>query len=160
MIEQDLRSQLYASFKNRAMMYYHIFDELRQEVGEEKATEIMKRAIHKRGRVIGEQFAKHAPSDLQGLKETFLAGIPDQGRMFDPEVRRCDAGCIEIKFHRCPLKEAWQEAGLNDVEVAKMTEIASSVDHGTFEGAGFTFSTETWKPGREGCCHLAIRAGK
>lgn len=160
MIEQDLRSQLYASFKNRAMMYYHIFDELRKDVGEEKATEIMKRAIYKRGREIGKQFAKHAPSDLQGLKGAFLSGIPDQGKMFDPEVRRCDAGCVEIKFHRCPLKEAWQEAGLNDVDVAKMTEIASSVDYGTFEGAGFTFSAETWKPGGEGCCHLTIKAGK
>lgn len=160
MREQDLRTHLYASFKNRAMMYYHIFDELRKEFGEEKATEIMKRAINKRGREIGKQFAQHAPSNLQGLKDAFLARILDEGRMFDPEVRRCDAGCLEIKFHRCPLKEAWQEAGLDDNEVTKMTEIASSVDHGTFEGAGFTFSAETWKPGGEGCCHLKIGPGK
>ena len=49
MSEQDLRNALYASFKNRAMMYYHIFDELRKEMGEEKAAAIMKRAIYKRG---------------------------------------------------------------------------------------------------------------
>ena len=160
MSEENLRKQLYASFKNRAMMYYHIFDALRTEVGEKKAIEIMKRGIHTRGREIGKQFAKHAPSDLEGLKDSFLGIIPDQGRMFEPEVLRCDAGCVEIKFHRCPLKEAWQEAGLRDDEVAKLAEIASSVDSGTFEGAGFTFSAETWKPGREGCCHLTIRPGK
>jgi predicted ArsR family transcriptional regulator len=160
MAEQDLRKQLYASFKNRALMHYHIFAELRKEIGEERAVEIMKRAINKRGRQIGQQFAKHAPSDLEGLKAAFLDSIPDEGRMFEPEVLRCDAGCVEIKFHRCPLKEAWQEAGLRAEEVAKMTEIASSVDYGTFEGAGFTFSAETWKPGQEGCCHLTIRPGK
>ncbi|MFQ5988675.1 MAG: L-2-amino-thiazoline-4-carboxylic acid hydrolase [Candidatus Methylomirabilales bacterium] len=160
MSEQNLRKQLHASFKNRAMMYYHIFDALRSEVGEEKAVEIMKRGIHKRGREIGKQFAKHGPSDLEGLKDAFLGMIPDEGRLFEPEVLRCDAQCVEIKFHRCPLKEAWQEAGLHDEQIAKLTEIASSVDSGTFEGAGFTFSAETWKPGREGCCHLIIRPGK
>ena len=160
MSEQNLRKQLYASFKNRAMMYYHIFNALRSEVGEEKAAEIMKRGIHTRGREIGKQFAKHAPSDLEALKDSFLGIIPDQGRMFEPEVLRCDTDCVEIKFHRCPLKEAWQEAGLGDDEIAKLTEIASSVDYGTFEGAGFTFSAETWKPGRKGCCHLTIRPGK
>lgn len=160
MTEQDLRNQLYASFKNRALMYFHIFTELRKEIGEERAVEIMKGAIKKRGHLIGQQFAKHAPADLEGLKAAFLGSIPDEGRMFEPEVLRCDAGCVEIKFHRCPLKEAWQEAGLSDEEVAKMAEIASSVDYGTFEGAGFTFSAETWKVGQEGCCHLKIRPGK
>jgi hypothetical protein len=45
MSEEKLREALRAQIKNRAMMYYHIFDEIRREIGEEKATEIMKRAI-------------------------------------------------------------------------------------------------------------------
>lgn len=160
MSEQDLRKQLYGSFKNRAMMYYHIFDELRKEIGEQKATEIMKRAIYKRGLEIGKQFARYGPSDMEGLKDAFVGFVPDEGKMFDPEVQRCDAGGVDIKFHRCPLKEAYEEAGLSDDEIAKMVDIASSVDYGTFEGAGFKFSADTWKPGKEGCCHLHIRPGK
>ncbi|UCF93971.1 MAG: L-2-amino-thiazoline-4-carboxylic acid hydrolase [Desulfobacterales bacterium] len=160
MTEQDLRNQLYAAFKNRALMYYHIFNELRDELGEEKATAVMKRAIYKRGREIGRQFQKYGPADMQGLKDAFVAHVPDEGQMFAPEVQRCDAGGVDIKFHRCPLKEAYQEAGLSDEETAKMVEIAASVDYGTFEGAGFEFSADTWKPGREGCCHLHIRPGK
>ena len=27
------------------------------------------------------------------------------------------------------------------------------------ESAGFTFSADTWQPGRDGCCHLHIRPG-
>jgi hypothetical protein len=45
MSEKKLREALRAQIKNRAMMYYYIFDEIRREIGEEKTTEIMKRAI-------------------------------------------------------------------------------------------------------------------
>jgi hypothetical protein len=160
MSEQDLRNALYGSFKNRAMMYYYIFDEMRKEIGEQKATEIMTRGIYKRGLEIGQQFAAYGPSDMNGLKDAFLAFVPDDGKMFQPELLRCDAGGVDIQFHSCPLKEAWQEAGLSDGEVAKMCEIAARVDNGTFEGAGFRFSADTWSPGGEGCCRLHIRPGK
>lgn len=53
MSEERLRRQLDAQVKNRAMMYYHIFQEMAAEIGEEKATEIMKRAIYRRGLEIG-----------------------------------------------------------------------------------------------------------
>lgn len=160
MSEQDLRNQLYAAFKNRAMMYYHIYNEMKNEVGEQKATDILKRAIYKRGLEVGKQFAKYGPADMEGLKDAFVGNVPDDGKMFEPELQRCDKDGVDIKFHRCPLKEAYQEAGLSEDEIAKMVEIAASVDYGTFEAAGFEFSAETWKPGREGCCQLHIRPGK
>lgn len=160
MPEQDLRKALYASFKNRAMMYYHIFDELRKEIGEEKATAIMKRAIYKRGLETGKQLAKFGPNDLEGLKNAFIGLDPDEGRMFSAEVLRCDAGRVDIEFHRCPLREAWQEAGLSDEDTAKICAIAARVDNGTFEGAGFEFFADTWKPEQGNCCFLHIRPGK
>ena len=124
MPEEDLREQLYASYKNRAMMYYYIFEELRKELGDDKAAEIMKRGIYNRGVEIGKKYASFSPKDLEGLKE------------------------------------AWQEAGLGEQEIARMCDIAAVVDYGTFEGAGFRFSAETWQPGHEGCCLLKIRPGK
>ncbi len=161
MSEEKLREQLYAQMKNRAMMYYYIFNEIREEVGEEKAIEIMKRAIYKRGLEIGKMLAKYAPADLEGLKDAFISRIvPDDGRMFAPDVLRCDSDELEIKLRQCPLKEAYQEAGLSEEEMAKILNIAAQVDYGTFEGAGFEFSAETWRPGREGCCHLHIRPGR
>jgi len=159
--EKQLREHLYAQMKNRAMIYYHIFNEIREEYGEEKATEIMKRAIYKRGLDVSKMLAEYGPADLRGLKDAFLRRIvPDEGRLHEPELRRCDNEALEIKFGRCPLKEAYQEAGLGEEEMAKMLEIAAQIDQGTFEGAGFNFSVETWKPGKQGCCHLHIRPGK
>ena len=61
---------------------------------------------------------------------------------------------------QCPLKEAYQEAGLSEEETAKMLEMAGQVDKGTFEGAGFSFSGETWRPGKEGCWYFHIRSRK
>ena len=137
----------------------HIFRELRDELGEARAGEIMGRAIYARGTEVGRQFARFAPADLAGLRDAFVGGVPDDGRMFAPRVTRCDAAGLDIALMRCPLQDAWREAGLADKDVATLCRIAGRVDNGTFESAGFTFSADTWQPGREGCCHLHIRPG-
>ncbi|UCE31102.1 MAG: L-2-amino-thiazoline-4-carboxylic acid hydrolase [Burkholderiales bacterium] len=157
--EDTLRAQLWASFKNRAMVYYEVYKVLEEEFGAQRAAELLKRAIYRRGCAIGQRFSDLGPGDLAGLEKAFLAFIPDQGRVFEPRVIRSDGEALEIQLGRCPLKEAWLEAGLTDGEVARMCEIAGVVDNGTFEAAGFGFRSETWQPGREGCCHLFISKG-
>ncbi len=67
---------------------------------------------------------------------------------------------LDIKFHACPLRDAWKETGLPEEEVATLCRIAARVDDGTFEAAGFKFHSETYQPGGEGCCRLHIRPGK
>ena len=156
MSNDNLRDELRASFTNRAVLYYRIFEELRKEVGEQQAIAILKRAIYRRGEEVGRQFQKFAPNDLAGLRDAFLAIIPDGGRMFEPHVERCDAEQLAIHLQSCPLKDAWEELGLDDHDKAVMCEIAGEVDRGTFEAAGFSFKPDTWKPGRSGCCHLNI----
>jgi predicted ArsR family transcriptional regulator len=160
MSEQRLREQLYASFRHRAMLYYLIFDELRSVLDEQQAIDILQRAIRRRGEDIGKQYAPYAPDDLAGLRDAFLAVIPDEGRMFSALVERCDEQRLDITLQTCPLRDAWQEAGLSDQDVATMCQIAAAIDEGTFEGAGFRFAADTWKPGCEGCCHLHIRPGR
>jgi hypothetical protein len=160
MKEEQLREELYAAFKNRAMMYHYIFEELRAEVGDLRAEQILKRAVQKRGLEIGKKFAGFGPDDLAGLRDAFVGAVPDGGKMFDPKVIDCDKDHLEIQLRRCPLKDAWQEAGLSGEQVAKLCDIAAAVDTGTFEGAGFSFSATTWSPGKSGCCRLTITPGK
>jgi hypothetical protein len=157
--ENTLRSQLWASFKNRAMVYLEVYRVLEEELGAERAAALLKKAIYRRGCEIGRQFERFGPGDLAGLKEAFLGILPDDGKVFEPEVIACDDSRLEIQLCRCPLKEAWQEAGLDEAQVARMCEIAGVVDNGTFEAAGFRFRSETWQPGRSGCCHLFIEKG-
>ena len=160
MSENALRKELYGSFKNRAMMYRHIYQVLEKEIGEKKAVMILKRGIYNRGLEIGRPFKKFAPADLSGLKDAFFEFIPDDGKMFKPEAQKCDDSGLDIKLRRCPLKEAWQDAGLKERDIARMCDIAAVVDKGTFEGAGFVFSMETWKPDQKGCCLLKIKPTK
>jgi hypothetical protein len=157
---ERLPTELYAAFKNRALMYWHVFAELRRSLGEPQATGLLARAIEARGREIGRQFARYGPADLAGLRDAFVGGVPDGGRMFDPEVQRCDGGALDIKLRRCPLKDAWHEAGVPEADIATLCRIAGRVDNGTFEAAGFEFSADTWQPGHDGCCHLHIRPGR
>lgn len=156
---EGLRAELIASFQNRAAVYRLIFEELSAEIGAERAAEILRRAIYRRGVEVGARFREFAPNDLAGLRDAFLAGIPDEGRLFAPEVVRSDSEELEIQFHRCPLKEYWLQEGMPPEVCEKLCSIAATVDYGTFEGAGFAFEAETWRPGREGCCRLHVRPG-
>lgn len=156
---EELRQQLQDSYKNRALIYYHIYEELVRELGPERAEAILKRAIHRRGQERGQAFRQFAPANLTGLRDAFVGHLPDQGRLFEPEILACDETRLDIKFHRCPLREAWVEAGLSDELVATLCRIAAEVDYGLFQEAGFTFFADTWKPGEEGCCCLHIRPG-
>ncbi len=157
---ERLRSELVAAHRNRAMIYAHIFDVLAERFGPEVAEDVLKEAIYRRGREIGERFRPFAPADMQGLCRAFLDFVPDRGRLFEPDVERCDGSGIDITMRRCPLKEAWLEAGFSPERVETLCRIAGIVDNGTFEAAGFRFSAETWKPGEPGCCHLHIRPGE
>jgi hypothetical protein len=69
---------------------------------------------------IGRPFARYAPADLSGLRDAFVGGVPDGGRMFSRKVERCDAAALDITLQRCPLKEAWQQAGVSDTDVATL----------------------------------------
>lgn len=157
--EEQLRKELYESNANRAAIYALIYDELCGEFGAERAEALMKRAIERRGRQKGKKYARFGPDDLAGLKEAFLGGIPDEGRMFQPEILHDDGERLDVKFHACPLKSAWQDLGLPEEKVATLCRIAARVDNGTFEEAGFRFEADTYQPGGDGCCRLHIRKG-
>jgi len=160
MSEETLRHDLVKAIKARALFYYAFYKEFSAELGAEKTVEIMKRAIYKRGLEIGQQFKPFGPTDMEALAKAFLDHVPEPRVTFNPVLERCDHAGVDIQLTTCPLKDAWQEAGLSDKEVEIMTDIAGVVDKGTFEGAGFSFQPDTWKPGRRGCCHLHIRPGK
>lgn len=153
-------SFLRGAFAMRAAAYAQMFDVLRERFGTDIALELLSESTRRLGTVMGSRFRHLSPSDLPGLKEAFLGGIPAGETLFQPEVRRCDSGRLEIKFHRCPLKEAWDEAGRNPDDVRLLCQAAGAIDGGLFAAAGFTFKGETWKPGEGGCCLLVVEPGK
>ncbi|HOM18788.1 MAG TPA: L-2-amino-thiazoline-4-carboxylic acid hydrolase [Thermoguttaceae bacterium] len=157
---EQLRKELRDSYTNRAIIYWFLYDELRRALGSEQAEALMGQAIYRRGEQKGKElYRRFAPNDLAKLREAFVGRLPDRGRLFQPELLRADADALDIKFHACPLREAWQEMELSDTDAAALCRIASRVDYGTFQGAGFRFWADAWQPGGEGCCFLHIRPG-
>jgi hypothetical protein len=151
------RAETRASFENRALMYAYIYEELSDELGPERAQELMKRAIHRRGLEIGRKYraAAHA-RDLAEVGAIFCEGSPCGGELFNPGIEQEGDDHIVLSMTSCPLLDAWKEAGLDPQEIDTMCSIAAAVDEGTFEGAGLEleFLDRLGRPGSERCLLL------
>lgn len=154
---EKLSRELDGAFKNRADLYRLFFDELAAEWGEEKAEAIMMRAVEKRGAEVARAaFSRFGPNDAVALGEAFLAASPDDGRMYPTDVERSEHSIL-FKVRRCPLKDAWLEAGVGEKQLATLCRIAGAFDRGLFEASGVEFGNVTWTPGHgSGCCHIHL----
>jgi hypothetical protein len=150
------RAETRASFANRALMYSYIFDEAEKELGTEAATQMMRRAIYRRGLEVGEKYRPAAEAgDLAEVARLFVDGSPAGGTMFTPGVEEADADGrrLVLRMTTCPLADTWREAGYSAEKVDLLCDIAAAVDEGTFAGAGLdlTFLDRQACPGSCKC---------
>lgn len=123
--------------KNRARIYVNVYRELSKEVGTERAAAILKKALYARGREKGLQLArKIATPDLHALARAFMEGSADMDA-FGHQVVEEHTDYVVLRLNRCPLVEAWKEAGLTPEEQTALCDIAYQVDFGKFETAGY-----------------------
>ncbi|MBZ9809588.1 MULTISPECIES: L-2-amino-thiazoline-4-carboxylic acid hydrolase [unclassified Mesorhizobium] len=154
---EKLSRELDSAFRNRADLYRLFLDELTAELGAERAEAIMTRTIEQRGKeVAAAAFAAFGPSDARSIGEAFLSVSPDDGRMYPTDVER-GPDRIAFKVKRCPLKDAWVDAGVGEEKLATLCRIAGAFDRGLFEATGVRFDNVTWTPGHgSGCCHITL----
>jgi len=123
--------------KNRALIYYKIYSRLSAEVGPEQAGRLLGEAIYERGRDKGEQLGKKiGEPDLERLAHAFMEGKNEMDAFGHQVVAVTDTSAL-LRLNRCPLVEAWDEAGLSADEKTTMCDIACQVDFGKFEAAGY-----------------------
>lgn len=152
-LEQS-RAETRASFENRALIYAYIYEELADELGPERATDLMTRAIQRRGLDVSRRYRAAAHSgDLEEVGRIFCEGSPCGGELFEPGVEESGDERIVLRMTACPLVDAWRAAGLDPEDIDHLCQIAAAVDHGTFEGAGLelTFLDRLGAPGSERC---------
>lgn len=153
-----LAAELDAAFKARGRLYWDLYVTLREAHGEAAAERLLSEAIERRGAAAGHALfaGLDAPTPLQ-VAETFLTrASPDWGRLFPHALRQGEDGTVRVLVRRCPLKDAWEEDGRSEAEIALLCRIAGRADHGVFGASGVGFSAETWVPGHTGCCHLTL----
>jgi len=154
---EQLSRELEAAFRNRADLYRLLLHDLTAAFGREEAVRVLTRTIERRGQEVGKTaYAKFGPNDARAVGEAFLAVSPDGGRMYPTEVMHLDQG-IAFQVTRCPLKDAWVEAGVSEGDLATLCRIAGAFDRGLFESTGIRFDNVTWTSGQSGCCYIALR---
>jgi hypothetical protein len=130
-------STLLNEIKNRAKIYVYIYRELSVEIGREKAIGVLKRALYARGKEKGLQLAgKIGEPDLHKLATAFMEGDAEMDA-FGHQIVRELSDSVLLRLNRCPLVEAWNEAGLPSEEQKILCDIAYQVDFGKFEAAGY-----------------------
>ena len=154
---EQLSRELDAAFRNRADLYRLMLDEMTTRFGKEVAEEVLTAVVTKRGQEVAEAaFAQFGPNDALALGEAFLAVSPDGGRMYPADVERAPHR-IQFRVQRCPLKDAWVAAGVDEEKLTTLCRIAGGFDRGLFEATGVRFENVTWSPGHgAGCCHITL----
>jgi hypothetical protein len=153
----DHLNALRDEIKNRAKIYACIYRELSKEVGQEKAVEILKRALYARGQEKGRQLAlKLGEPNLHQLAASFIEGKVEMDA-FGHEIVQEHPDHVVLRLNKCPLVEAWKEAGLSPEEQGRMCDIAYQVDFGKFEAAGYKLSFDCRTA--DGCksCDLRVK---
>jgi len=148
------RDETRAAFANRALIYAAMYEELSDELGPDRAAEVMKRAIYRRGVDVGRRYRPAAATgDLEEVGRIFCDGSPCAGELFEPGVDDLSEERTVLSMHACPLVDAWRAEGLQPDEIDALCAIAAAVDEGTFEGAGLelTFLERLGQPGGTRC---------
>jgi hypothetical protein len=151
---EALRKDVLSATINRGLVYKAILEEMRKELGEERASEIFKRAIRGHGAKMAKLL--DPPRVMAEFEQWLLAMLPDGGAMHQPEVLRCDEEGLDLKFRRCPLKEGWRMLNMSQEEVADMCRHADSFDRGLF-GSVFDYSMDLWSEQPDDSCILHFR---
>ncbi|WP_210489735.1 L-2-amino-thiazoline-4-carboxylic acid hydrolase [Microvirga antarctica] len=151
-----LQRELEDAFQNRAHLYRLMLDELESAYGHDEAVALMSRALERRGREVAAALFKDTPAEPEAVGRRFLSVSPDGGRMY-PHEASVSADAMDIRVHRCPLKDAWRASDLPSERVATLCSLAGAFDKGLFEAAGLQFSNQTWSEERGGgCCWIRL----
>jgi hypothetical protein len=82
---------------------------------------------------------------------------PGGGRLFPHRVSRGGDGTVEIAVTRCPMQDAWRDAGIAEGDIATLLPHRRAVRPRLASAPrGCALAAETWRPGREGCCRLRL----
>lgn len=146
--------------RQRAAVYAHLFNVLREKLGEERAVALMSEAIraHGREKAAGSYSAAARSGDLRQAAREFASPDPVKQFQFAPRIVSASESEAVIAMSRCPLVDQWAEMGLPASDVATLCRIARAVDFGTWEGAlGFGLAFEGTRGGGKDECVLRVR---
>jgi hypothetical protein len=115
-----------SAIEDRATYLFFLLKEMKAALGPEEAERLAKKAIYRYGQTKGQRMeALSTPAD-------FIAHQMRPGRqeIFDKEAIEAREIRGEVRFHYCPLVEAWKRLGAAPEELSRLCDIAMQGDHG------------------------------
>ena len=104
------------------------------------AEKILREAVAKTGCLHGERIKKKLsmPVKLDEFAELFLSPVGIS--TFEMEFKTKDENTLEIRFHYCPLVNAWLRAGIPTEDIPLLCDIAMDGDRNIAGTVGVDFS--------------------
>ena len=160
----DMGERVAQATRQRAAVYAHLFKVLREEFGEERAVELMSKAIRNYGVEKSKRnYSKEAQKgDLARAAREFASQDPVKQYQFAPRIVSLtpeeDPVEAVVAMAKCPLVDEWRDGGFSDKDVETLCRIAHAVDFGTWEGAlPFSLKFETTRGCGDAECVMRIK---
>jgi len=144
-----------SAIEDRAMYLYLLFKEMQSANGE-AAEAMAKRAIFRYGQLKAENMAP-MESPVGFVRHQMRAG---RHEIFDKEVVEETPERSEIRFHYCPLVQAWKRLGATEKELAQLCDVAMQGDFGMVSLAPFELRIAASIARGDDCCRLILEVRK
>jgi predicted ArsR family transcriptional regulator len=142
-----------SAIEDRAMYLYLLFKEMQAANGE-AAVEMARRAIFRYGQLKAQSMGPmESPVDFIRHQTR-----PGRREIFEKQVVEETPERCEIRFHYCPLVQAWRRLGTTAEELAQLCDIAMQGDFGMVSAAPFTLRIAATIAGGDECCRLILEA--
>ena len=141
----------------RATFIYRVFQEMRTELGEEKALNMIGKACRQMGLAKRERYRAQLTDDRPGtFCDLFCNHSPVARKLFEMEVGPDEEKTASAFLNRCTLLDGWRKLNVPPDDLEKLCRATREIDYGTIEGAGFTGEfTELMSRG-DARCHLIV----
>lgn len=140
-----------SAIEDRAMYLYLLFKEMQAASGDE-AEARAKRAIFRYG-----QLKAQAMEPMESPVDFVRHQIrPGRQEIFAKEVVEETPARSEIRFHYCPLVQAWKRLGATSEELGLLCDIAMQGDLGMVSNAPFKLRIAASIAKGDACCRLIL----
>jgi len=149
----ELTQAVRSAIEDRAAYLYLLLQEMRAANGAQAAVEMARRAVFRYGQLKG----RALPPMLSPVDFIRHQMRPGRQAIFEKEVvEECPERC-ELRFHYCPLVQAWQRLGASEEELAQLCDIAMAGDHGMVSETPFELQVAGSLAKGDSCCRLILQ---
>ena len=151
MTTDDTAQAVRNAIEDRATYLYLLLKEMQSANGD-AAEDMAKRAIFKYGQLK----AQNMPPMQSPVDFVRHQMRPGRQGIFEKEVVEETPERSEIRFHHCPLVEAWRRLGAGEGELAQLCDIAMQGDLGMVSQAPFELRVAASIARGDDCCRLVL----